>query len=69
MKNDLRTPTFSQVIHHVLGDGSNLIITKQYDFANLGDDPKRLYYVRNDDIRERLKAENITERCSKVRLR
>ncbi len=27
------------------------------------------YHVRNDDIREKLKVENITERCSKARLR
>ena len=26
-------------------------------------------HVRNDDIRERLKVENITERCRKARLR
>ena len=27
------------------------------------------YHVRNDDIREKLKVENITERCRKARLR
>ena len=30
---------------------------------------KLRYHVRNDDIRERLKVENITERCRKARLR
>ena len=29
----------------------------------------RIDHVRNDDIRERLKVENITERCRKARLR
>ena len=29
----------------------------------------RTFHVRNDDTRERLKVENITQRCSKARLR
>ena len=46
-----------------------LEVTKCRWAGAMGMPPQLRDHVRNDDIRERLKVENITERCMKARLR